>query len=318
MSNPDIHKSISLSRDPDLSTVDLSLSSDASLPAARANIWNSPGTADAYAQFSRAEWYSRVVETMASLLPDISAGSVVVDLGSGTGRGAAELARRYGDQIRVIGIDPAVSQVVFARELCSSLSHVEFREGQLRSLGEVVPEAPQGIVAFNAIHLLGKFRDVLSQCASYIPEGGFLAFCTGYSTRRYEGNVGIEARRCLEKIVANAFREFPGHLPGSSLIDVMKSQGETGIETIRSNRLEKDLGDSGFAVERIEYQSCNLPLESIVDFLVLPGVGDSVLPESIPEADRRALITETLQGEGVTLLPRTWCHVVARRVSSLD
>ncbi len=286
-----------------------------SLIQGRSSIWNTPGTAEAYADFCDTPWYTDILDTVVSMLPALPPGSTVLDIGSGSGAGTLAFSQR-NPAIRVIGVDSALSQVDYASKQCAGNPRIEFRHGELSTISQIVSSQVEGIVAFNSIHLLGQFRDVVNFCAPLIEGNGYFAFCTGYSTRRYEGEVGLKAQQCLQRILENAAHRFPGHIASTDPLDLIRASSQSGINSVRSNAIEKNLTAAGFAVERHEYRSCELPLKSIVDFLVLPGIGDSVLPESIPLADRRALITETLQAEGVTHLPRNWCYVVARKLIS--
>ena len=62
---------------------------------------------------------------------ELRPGERVLDVGSGPGFLAADMAMAVGDSGRVCGIDISENMVAISRSRCANLSHVEFQAGTL-------------------------------------------------------------------------------------------------------------------------------------------------------------------------------------------
>ena len=68
---------------------------------------------------------ARILEVL-----DLAPGSRVLDVGSGPGHQAFEMASVVGTSGQVDGIDPADTAIAIARHRCSELSNVSFQVGE--------------------------------------------------------------------------------------------------------------------------------------------------------------------------------------------
>jgi cyclopropane fatty-acyl-phospholipid synthase-like methyltransferase len=106
----------------------------------------------------------------------ISAGTVVLDIGSGIGGPACYLAGRFA--CRVVGVDPSgVGHAqAEARARAAGLGHlVEFRRGDIHRV-ELPPASFDVIVGLDAWCHIPRRAELLRRCATLLRAGGRLAF----------------------------------------------------------------------------------------------------------------------------------------------
>ncbi len=275
------------------------------------NIWNSAGAPESYARFAAAEWYRDILSRMTEMLPDAPGGSIIIDAGSGTGAGSIMLAKRFGQSVAVIGVDPAESQVSYARNNTPENLNLFYACGDYNSIAHTLPEPPFLFTAFNSIHTFGPIDDTFKAAGEQLPSGGYLAFCSGFTSQMYAGNGSGIAMTSFNRAIALAKEDFAEHF--ISRHDRNPAYG-TKTFLVNINELPDTAKRRGFNLERLEFQKYTLDRESIANYLSLPGIGDAILPDTIPYSARRGIYLSALEQCGVEQLFRNWCFAVARKV----
>jgi len=233
----------------------------------------------------------------------------LLDAGSGTGLGSVSLASRAKEGSAIVAVDYSHTLTEYALSSVPRGLPIEFHAMDINEVPKRFPQPFDGVVAFNSIHLLGETASILQLLSSSVRQGGFVAFCSGYSSRAVESpEERLAIGLAIQEMQARAVSEF-AHLIG----DDRRFGAERTIFPVRERRLTKHLTEAGLRPSVIAFEPVTLPVDSIVDFLSLPGVGDSVLPDSIPVEDRRRIIRSTVEARGLEGLSRTWCYVVAEK-----
>jgi len=153
-------------------------------------------TKDAYSNFAQEEIgcsclisqsiYSEDVKSLPSQLPRLSSGcgdplsfvnlsgkEVLLDLGSGVGVDALLAARRFGKDIRIVGVDFSEKAVEKARENAKKLQikNVEFRVGKIEDLP--VEEESIDVAISNCVINLSSYKErVLREVFRVLKPGG--------------------------------------------------------------------------------------------------------------------------------------------------
>lgn len=278
------------------------------VPPTGVGIWDRPGTGECYARFASAAWYGQVLDTMLDMLP-LRGDYRVIDVGSGTGSGSLRIANRLTGDGSVLGIDASRVQVEFAQSQLPEGSPVSYRALSLAEASTAYSEAFDCAVFCNSIHLLGKLPEVLSQTAPMLKPGGYVGFCSGYSSAANDSAASAGLAMTLSVMRELADSRFPA-IGGES---AESSYGPRTLFSIRIKSLERDVAQAGFCDLTVEFRNYQLPMESVIEFLSLPGIGETILPERIALSDRRAIIAEVLESSGLTHVPRSWCFATARR-----
>ncbi len=128
------------------------------------------------------------------VLPELLAGSRVLDLGCGAGRDVYVLSRMVGEQGRVVGVDMTPEQLAVARRhqqyhadrFGYSASNVEFLDGDIEQLERtgLADNTFDLIVSNCVINLATDKRAVLDQAWRLLVAGGELYFADIYADRR--------------------------------------------------------------------------------------------------------------------------------------
>lgn len=106
---------------------------------------------------------------------DVKKGSVILDLGCGTGYLSSILAERVGQDGRVIGVDPNTNRLELAKNKYSKINNLQFTSGS----NETFPSGPYDII-FSA-HVMHWIKDKESTFKMIYdnlkPEGKFVLMC---------------------------------------------------------------------------------------------------------------------------------------------
>jgi SAM-dependent methyltransferase len=270
------------------------------------SLWDNPEVVAGYTRFAQASWYQTVLDTMIDMLPRVSSSSLI-DVGSGTGEGTLRLAKHAGPGSHVLGIDPSAVQTEFASTRSASGAQVEFLPCSVAEAVERFAGTFDGLVAFNSIHLLGSAERSLVQLASLVRPGGFLAFCTGYTTEALEFPERRASVQMLEVMIALAARYRVANSAPSR-----EGAGQE-IRSIHVRLLREQLDAAGLVPEKIVTRPFEIPAESLADFLALPGMTSAILPAGLSSEIVREIASEALAKCGISSLSRTWHFVVAKR-----
>ncbi len=265
------------------------------------DIWQLPDSARKYAQFCQAQWYQTVIDTLIDHLP-IDPNDQILDLGSGTGSGTCRVSEYLKAPGFVLGIDSSVIQVDYASDHGPVNQLVSFMKALIEEIPHLLPNKCDGVVAFNSIHLLGELPRVFSLVAEALKPGGYFGFCTGYATGAMEISQSLAVGRVLAKVTNDAVQR--------DLLD-SASQGvgiKSGASAIRVKHLNSQLVAAGFAAVEMKWQKVDLPVESVAQFLTLPGMNS--LPKEIPSGAQYQMILEELKRNSIEVLQRKWLHVV--------
>jgi SAM-dependent methyltransferase len=242
---------------------------------------------------------------MVDMIPRTPHG-LLIDVGSGTGEGTLRLAQHVGSDSHILGIDPSVVQTEFAGMRIPPEAQVKFSPYSVEEAVDRFPGVFDGVVAFNSIHLLGKTQKALAQLASLVNPGGFVAFCTGYTTESMSFTEKRSAAEMFE-VMQNLAAEFGHTMDAAS----RESDGQR-IRSVRMKALPGLLEAAGLDPGAIVRRTVAIPAESLVDFLALPGMAASFLPKSLSTEEVRQIISQAIEQCNITSVSRTWCFVVAK------
>jgi ubiquinone/menaquinone biosynthesis C-methylase UbiE len=143
-----------------------------------------------------------IVPTTNRLLQDVD-GSVVLDIGSGTGDFTLQLAKTATN---VVAIEPSSKSMALARRICGAAGNVQFVEAALEDVSNLTCGPATAAVAVMTLMTVPDLREFAKVLARLLrPEARFVAVMThpcfwpkywGYDTEswfRYESEVFIEA-----------------------------------------------------------------------------------------------------------------------------
>jgi hypothetical protein len=164
-----------------------------------------------------------------------------------------------------------------------------------------------GLVGFNSIHLLGRTEVALSQLASLVKPGGFVAFCTGYHT---DARSFAEMKRSVAMF--EVMQEIAARHP-TPTNNVASGRSSAAIRSVRVSKLESYMDQAGLSSITKQMIPVDMPAESLVEFLALPGMAASILPAGFSREQARGVISEALDICGVSSISRKWLFVLAER-----
>lgn len=276
-------------------------------------LWDDPKVASAYSQFAQAPWYRTVLDTMVDMIPR-APHSLLIDVGSGTGEGTLRLAEHVGSDSYILGIDPSVVQTEFATSRIPSTAQVKFSPYSVAEAVDRFPGVFDGLVAFNSIHLLGTTQKALAQLASLVTPGGFVAFCTGFTTEATSFSEMRASHELFETMKTLAAQHGEAN-------DVSSKQGTARqIRSIRTQALPRHMEAAGLDLDpkMIVKRPFEIPADSLVDFLALPGMTASILPAHLSTDMVRNIASRAIEQCGISSVSRNWHFVVAKRRGAAD
>lgn len=153
----------------------------------------------------------------------LSAGEVVVDLGSGGGFDAFLAAREVGETGKVIGIDMTPSMISKARNNAdkANFENVEFRLGEIEYL-PIANDTAHVIISNCVINLSPNKAQVFNDAFRILKSGGRLAISD------------VVASIEMPEEMKNDLELYSGCMAGASLIDELKSHmQDAGFKEIK-------------------------------------------------------------------------------------
>ncbi|MDR5682642.1 MAG: class I SAM-dependent methyltransferase [Armatimonadota bacterium] len=233
--------------------------------------------------------------------------ATVVDLGCGPGA-VTEIILEYVDPASgavVYAIDPSPSALQIARSRIRC-AIVHFLEGTAERLSHIVPAAD--VVLFcNAIHLVREKADVVREVFNVLRRGG--AF--GFNTTFFEGAYPAETLRFYKLWVLRAVR----HLKERG-IEVTRGVKATAMRWLGAQDYCALLASQGFTDVRVEIQQKPLSRQSLEDISEFELFIEGALP-GVPLAEGcealKVGVRQAFEELDLTLVPRNWLQVIARR-----
>lgn len=162
-----------------------------------------------------------------------------------------------------------------------------------------------GVVSFNSIHLLGPSDKALAGLASLVKTGGFVAFCTTYHTQAITNEQGFRAAEFVDRISQIGKAQY-----GSTPVPAGLSQG-LAHHLIDVHQLETLLDNSALRPLRYYQKQVTIPASSLVTFMTLPGMVDSLLPPGLSQEAIEQIAEQACKELRITDLTRSWLFVVA-------
>lgn len=156
-------------------------------------------------------------------IAELSAGEIVVDLGSGGGFDAFLAAREVGETGRVIGIDMTATMISKARNNAdkANFENVEFRLGEIEYL-PIADDTADVIISNCVINLSPNKAQVFSDAYRILKSGGRLAISD------------VVASCEMPEEMKNDPELYSGCMAGASLIDDLETyMQEAGFKKIK-------------------------------------------------------------------------------------
>lgn len=100
-------------------------------------------------------------------------GDTVVDLGTGTGRNLAALAKDVGPSGRVIGVDISPAMLAKAAAKIDQINNIELVEADISTYQ--LPPDTRAVISTYAIEMLPDYDQVVARLAQQMPEDGRIA-----------------------------------------------------------------------------------------------------------------------------------------------
>jgi ubiquinone/menaquinone biosynthesis C-methylase UbiE len=269
--------------------------------------WDKPEIVPAYERFSQAYWYRAVIRDLIDLLP-LKPSSTLIDIGCGTGVGTFLLSQRVDRNSQILGVDPSNIQIDFAQRSASSKPNIQFHPLSASEAAIRYRDAFDGVISFNSIHLLGPLQIALKELSAMMKPGGFVALCTAYHTHSTNSEQAYRAAEFVEAIMRIG-RNFYGEL-----LDRTQPGHGLAYHSINMDELSYLLSRAGLVTQSSKLVEVSIPDSSLVDFMALPGMIDSFLPEGLSRFEIEALVRHALLETEITTLSRKWLYVVASRL----
>lgn len=258
--------------------------------------------------FARLPFYIEVNRNLVDLA-SITPGSVVVDLGSGTGAITGILARKIAGA-RILGVDPDLDAIEIAKRALKGIRGVPitFIQAEAEDFAAKIDQVVDALFFCNAFHLIHKKEQVLAEIHCTLREGGIFSFNTSF----YDGGEPPESMRFYRRALGKALRylrDEHGLSPERGKVEARKRQDPQGYERL--------LVDSGFRIRKMEIETVQLPFEAFLAICeywlwiegVLPGIDLDIGQEALQHGVREAFEHLHLEWS-----PRNWLQVVAEKV----
>jgi SAM-dependent methyltransferase len=246
---------------------------------------------------------------MVDMLPLEKRGNFI-EVGSGSGTGTAVLAQRAPEGSTVVAIDNSDVMIDLARRqfevepLPAGVS-VNFVACGLHEAAQHLPKPFDGVVAFNTVHLIGPMQETLQQLSLLVKPGGFVAFCSGYTTRSISTTDGLQMLRMLQTIRNKA---------GTDADPKQDECSYNCVHEIRVKHLESNMQEANLKLAALAWESVELCAHSLVEFFSVPGMLGGRIPRHLSKSTVRGIVREAVDACGITSISRKWLFVVAQRI----
>ena len=254
--------------------------------------------------------------TVNSLLVDASGigpGQRVVELACGTGavtKLILERLRGARDSL-IIGIDASATSL---REAVDELGNardvaVQFIQGRVEALSEMVKEHVDGVVFCNGIHYIEDKEGLLNQIWSTLKPGGTFSFNTSFFHGAHPPGTEQFYRRWMIRAIRIVKARYDV-IPKSD-----KSRVQSRVQ-LTPEQYADLLHGQGFSILKSELKEMPVPLEGWVDISryedfvagAMPGVPLDQGSEALQEG-----VKQTFADMGLESVPRIWLSVVAQK-----
>ncbi|MBI4299291.1 MAG: methyltransferase domain-containing protein [Chloroflexi bacterium] len=243
----------------------------------------------------------------------ITPGQRIVDLACGTGAVTKLILERLKSarESVVIGIDQssialrqAIEELANARE-----SAIQFVQGKVEHLSQVIKESVDTIVFCNGIHYIEDKGSLLEEVQKTLKPGGVFAFNTSFFEGAHTPESGQFYRRWMFKAIRD-LKDNYGLMP-------VRSEKVESRKQLTPEQYEALLVQHGLRIQSKEISTVQVPLEGWLDISqfedfisgIMPGVPLDKASTSLKES-----VTKTFQELNISVVPRNWLHVVAIRV----
>lgn len=259
--------------------------------------------------FSKNAFYADLNARLVDLA-DVKSDLRVLDLACATGgvtRLILERINRTRDTV-VIALDHSQTALKTAMEELKDISNnaVQYVQGGVENVSEVVRESVDTVVFCNAIHYLPDKDKVIGDISKAIKPGGKFAFNTSF----YEGGQHEDSAAFYNKWMFKAFRIL---------------RKEYGLKPVRSEKVEsrrqlspEEYGDllnrNGLKIAKQKVDTVQVPIEGWLDISTFSDFIEGTMPGVPMEKASAALqegIKQTYAELNVTHVPRNWLDIVA-------
>ncbi len=235
----------------------------------------------------------------------------VLEIASGTGAATQVILdefARHGYDISVTCIEPSRTAIAHAQRRLHG-HRIRFVE----STADRLPDAahtPDVVFCCNAIHLIANKAQFAAEVARLLNPGGLLAVNTTY----FEGAIAAGTERLNRLWLLHAYRWLRRHHPESR---PQRSSAAPSLEWLPASQYAALFDEHGLHPVRCQLEEVLLTVTAVQAIAqyelfiaaALPGIpirlGAEALVQGAAEAAREL---------NVTVIPRTWLHVLTERV----
>ena len=253
--------------------------------------------------------FFKTVNTHLVELARIRPGQRIVELACGTGaatRLILERLRGARDSL-VIGIDASATSL---REAVDQLGNVrdvavQFIQGRVEVLSEMVKERVDGIIFCNGIHYVSDKGDLLQQISGTLKPGGTFAFNTSFFQGAHLPETQQYYRRWMFKAI-RILRSRYGLMPKADKVESRRQ--------LTPEQYADLLNENGFSILSQHVQPTPVPLQGWVDICRYEDFVNGAMPGVPLEQGSEALqegVKLTFQELNLEAVPRNWLTVVA-------
>ena len=270
-------------------------------------------TADDFSfdRFAQQDFYQRVNEHLVKMV-DFSGDRRVLDLACGVGNVTAMIVRQVADQpaTTVIGLDYSAEGLELARREVtgSGNASVEFLQGRVEDVADLIHEPVDTIVFCNAIHYVPDKAALLGELSKTLKPGGKLAINTSF----FEGGQPPESQKFYRRWMLRALRL----LKSKHGMTPDKSEKVESRKHLTPDRYRALFEEAGYTIVTLELEGAEMTAESwcdisrFKDFIegIMPGVPLDKASDVLREA-----VHQTYDELGLETLTRNWLNIIAAR-----
>jgi ubiquinone/menaquinone biosynthesis C-methylase UbiE len=218
----------------------------------------------------------------------ISAGNVVLDVGTGTGVAAMEAVRRAKSGGSVVGIDRSASMLELARAKCAKFRNLLFLEMNAEHM--TFPEGYFDNVISNVGISYATFNETISEIYRVIRKGGSFAFNDWHL-------LDVPAHRTFSEILRKHRIQHPSENLSKcrAAVAIMEHIGNQYSDL---NMQAKELERVGFVNRQVKQRNYKIPLPGILEYLAMRLEREALKQElnELSEIQRAAFMKELKVG----------------------